>query len=75
MDGLAQALKSPEVTIALLAQPTTPMMLLVYECSGPNDQHIFVPWTNITSDKSLVMIIQKLNETQRRNASPGTALG
>jgi len=75
MDGLAQALKSPDVTIALLAQPTTPIKLLVYEWSGPNDQHIVVPWTNITSDKNLGLITQKLNETQRRNASPGTALG
>lgn len=75
MDGLAQAFKSPEVQSALLAQPATPIKLLVYEWSGPKDQYIVVPWTSITDDKVLTAVIQNLRATKRRNASPGTALG
>jgi|TARA_B110000908_G_scaffold92139_1_gene109208 hypothetical protein len=75
MDGLAQALRSPEVEIALLAQPATPIKLLVYEWSGPRNQHMIVPWTSITDSKILTTLTKTLRETKRRNTSPGTALG
>lgn len=75
MDGLAQALKAPNVRAALLGQPQTPLKLLVFEWSGPQDQHIVVPWTTIRNDVDLATITQSLHQTKRRDATPGTALG
>jgi hypothetical protein len=75
MDGLAQALSAPEVQTKLLAQTGTPVMLLVYEWSGPGDQHTIQPWRAITSAQSLTEVVTLLQTTQRRQASPGTALG
>jgi hypothetical protein len=75
MDGVAQALMSPTVKSALLSQPNAPLMLLVFEWSGPEDQHIVIPWTRIHSPDTIANVAQSLNETQRRVASPGTALG
>lgn len=75
MDGLAQALAAPNVTSAILTQPHNPLQLLVYEWSGPNDQQVVVPWTRVQNEDDLTQVIKTLRSTQRRNASPGTALG
>ncbi|MDG1471487.1 MAG: DUF1194 domain-containing protein [Ascidiaceihabitans sp.] len=75
MDGLAQALSASTVQSKLLSQTDTPVMLLVYEWSGPNDQHTVLPWQPMTSVQDLEQIIAVLQNTQRRDASPGTALG
>lgn len=75
MDGVAQALTAPQVQAKLLAQPQTPVMLLVYEWSGPNDQVVVIPWVRITSKTVVSQIVMQLRATIRREASPGTALG
>lgn len=75
MGGLASALQDPEVREKLFAMPAAPVRLLVYEWSGPADQAIVVPWTAIDGAATLGGIIETLEQTQRRDASPGTALG
>jgi hypothetical protein len=75
IDGLVTALNDPGVVAALLAQPQAPVSLLVYEWSGPDDQAILVPWTAVTNGAVLREISAKLAATERRAATPGTALG
>ena len=75
LDGLAGALLAPEVRAALLADPQTPVHLMVYEWSGPDDQTTLVPWTAITSDAALDRVAAHLSATNRRRAQPTTALG
>ena len=75
LDGLVAALNDDEVTGMLLAEPSAPVALLVYEWSGPSDQAILVPWTRITGPDVLAQVSRRLAETQRRESSPGTALG
>jgi hypothetical protein len=75
LDGLAKALTSPPVQSALLAQPQTPVRIAVYEWSGPDNQHIIAPWTTISKPEDIDHLAQILLTTQRRDASPGTALG
>lgn len=75
LDGLVTALNDDEVTRILLAEPAAPVALLVYEWSGPSDQAILVPWTRITSADVLAEVSGLLAATQRRESSPGTALG
>lgn len=75
LDGLVAALNDPEVVKKLLAMPSAPITLLVYEWSGPDDPTVLVPWTSITDRTALEKISVTLAQTERRNASPGTALG
>ena len=75
LGGLAQALEDAEVRDKLLAMPSAPVRLLVYEWSGPADQAVIVPWTEIDSAARLDDLIARLRATERRDASPGTALG
>jgi hypothetical protein len=76
MGGLAQALSSDAVRGALLERADTPVELLIYEWSGPQDAVTLVPWTRITDAEALDRIIIQLNTVERRgDATPGTALG
>lgn len=75
LDGLVSALSDPGVVSALLAMPSAPVSLLVYEWSGPEDQAVIVPWTPVLNDASLSKIKETLAGAERREATPGTALG
>lgn len=75
MDGLAAALDDPKVRRALVMMPDTPVRLLVYEWSGPEDPMVVLPWTAVTSPQVLDGIISDLRKIERRQATPGTALG
>ncbi len=75
LGGIAAALDTPEVRGKLMAMPSAPVRLMVYEWSGPADQAVVVPWVEIDSEETLNVIIDTLRNTERRDASPGTALG
>ena len=75
LDGLATALDDVEVRNRILAMPAAPIRLSVYEWSGPEDQAILVPWTEIADAGTLGSVIETLRQTVRRDATPGTALG
>ena len=75
LDGLAAALDDKRVRAALLTLPQAPVELLIYEWSGPKDQFLILNWTPVKTESDLDGIIDTLVTTQRRPASPGTALG
>ena len=75
MKGLAAALDSPKVRQALMILPGTPVHLLIYEWSGPEDPTVVLPWTAVTGPQVLNGIIGQLRSLERRQATPGTALG
>ena len=73
--GIAAALASKDVRRKLMAMPSAPVRLMIFEWSGQADQAVVVPWVEIDNNETLDVIIQTLETTQRRDASPGTALG
>lgn len=75
MDGVAAALDSPKVRQALMTMPAAPVHLMVYEWSGPEDPAVVLPWTAVTGPQVLNGIIGQLRALERRQATPGTALG
>lgn len=75
MDGLAAALDSAKVRQALMTLPGTPVHLLIYEWSGPQDPAVILPWTPVTGPQVLNEIIAVLRAQERRDSTPGTALG
>lgn len=75
LGGLRTALMDPRVKAALLSYPQAPVEVLVFEWSGPLDQTLLVPWTPIRSEAQLLEVVALLQDTDRRAATPGTALG
>ena len=75
MGGLVKALNAPRVREKLMAMPSAPVRVMVFEWSGPADQAVVVPWTTIGNEAALSTVIETLQQTVRRDASPGTALG
>jgi len=75
LDGLAGALHDNEVQAALMAMPSAPVALAVYEWSGPEDQHLIVDWTLLRSPKTLDKVTASLVATNRTKATPSTAIG
>ncbi len=75
LDGLATALDSPAVHEVLFAQPAAPIRVTVYEWSGPEDQTIILPWTELTDVDVLQSATAMLLRHQRGEAAPTTAIG
>lgn len=75
LDGLAGALAHPDVRGALLAMPSAPVTLAIYEWSGAQDQRLLLGWTPIVSDAQIDSITARLRSTRRLVSTPGTALG
>lgn len=75
LGGLADALDDHEVRQKLMTMPEAPVRIMVYEWSGPADQVVIVPWSEINTPAALDIVIESLRQTTRRDATPGTALG
>jgi hypothetical protein len=73
--GLASALNSPLVRGKLLSMPEAPARLMIFEWSGPADQTVLLPWQEIRSTADIDALVERLNGIERREATPGTALG
>ncbi|MCH2096488.1 MAG: DUF1194 domain-containing protein [Rhodobacteraceae bacterium] len=75
IDGLANALGHPDVTSALLAMPSAPVSIAIFEWSGPDDQRLLHDWIAVTDEQVLDQIITALRRTRRGPGDPSTALG
>lgn len=75
LDGLVTALNDPTVRSIMLAEPSAPISLLVFEWSGMGDHAVLVPWTAIKNISTLEDVSKTLARTDRRETTPGTALG
>ncbi len=75
IEGLANALGHPDVQAALLAMPSAPVSLAVYEWSGPEDQRLLQDWIAVTDEQVLEQIRARLRGTIRGPGDPSTALG
>ena len=75
LDGLAGALQNDDVRAALLAMPSAPVALAVYEWSGPADQHLIIGWTTINSPQTLDIFTARLFASSRIATDPSTAIG
>ncbi|KJZ19769.1 DUF1194 domain-containing protein [Loktanella sp. S4079] len=75
LEGLATALQSDRVQEVLFLQAAAPIRISVYEWSGPQDQHLILPWTTLQSVKDLQRAVGQLWVHQRNVAAPTTAIG
>lgn len=75
IQGLVAAFDAPPVRAALFAMADAHVDVMVFEWSGPQDQHVLVPWKSIRSPADVQILRETLLQTTRRASSPGTALG
>lgn len=75
LDGLANALVTPEVIEAFLAMQGTPVRVMVFEWSGAQAQRDLVPWTEVSDALDLHDLAGQLRSTQRTQLDPSTAIG
>ena len=73
-DGLAAALKHPDVRDAALLEPGS-VWLAAYEWSGWQQQDVIVGWTRIDGEADLDAVANRLFAHRRRYAEFSTALG
>lgn len=75
MQGVADALEHPTVQQALLGQPDGHVDLMVFEWSGPPDQHVVVAWHSLRSPQDISDVAQRLRQAKRVGGDPTTAIG
>lgn len=75
MDGLAGALMHPEVRMAMLSLPGQRVEMMVYEWSGPADQHVVQDWREVRDEAALADIAATLRRATRAQGDPSTAIG
>jgi len=75
LDGLASALQSDAVQEVLFAQPDAPIRIAVYEWSGPPNQTLVLPWTELQTPADLADAVSTIRGHQRITAAPTTAIG
>ena len=76
LEGLAAALGSAPVREVLLAMPSAPVHLAIYEWSGPSAQGLIVDWTPINGTDALRSVQNRLIGHNRSGSpDPSTALG
>lgn len=75
IDGVIAALTAPDVQDILFLQPDAPIRLHVFEWSGPPNQTVIVPWTEVRTPADLVQITSQLRGHSRAVAAPTTAIG
>ncbi len=75
MQGLATALEDADLRAALLAGPETPVLLAVFEWSGPGRQRLISDWTALRSPDDLDRVQAALRAQKHRGENGSTALG
>lgn len=75
LDGLAAALRRPEIRKIILANPAFPVRLAVFEWSEPGHQRVLLEWTQIRTESDLSRIAARLGDVTRSATPQGTAVG
>lgn len=75
IDGLAAALRDPEVSQLMLANSSTTMRLTIFEWTEPGHERMLLNWTEIQTSADLNAISTRLIQTSRKAAAQGTAVG
>ncbi|WP_375256076.1 DUF1194 domain-containing protein [Yoonia sp.] len=75
LDGVVAALNAPAVQDLFFLQPEAPIRLHVFEWSGPVNQTVIVPWSEIVTPADLARVSALLRGHKRGVRAPQTAIG
>ena len=75
LQGLARALRTPEVIQAILTPEGVGIAVIVYEWSGYNQQDIVIPWTILDSEAVILDLAATLSAHRRPYSDLTTAIG
>ncbi|MEM9437190.1 MAG: DUF1194 domain-containing protein [Pseudomonadota bacterium] len=65
LEGLGNALLSPEVSRRILEFPAAPVALYVFEWSGPGMQRVILPWSPLSDRGALEQAVTRIVSHQR----------
>jgi hypothetical protein len=75
LDGVSKALLSPRVQNLVLAMPSAPISIYIYEWSSEGYQSEILPWTQIDTAATLETVAGIVANVPRRRAQYTTAIG
>ncbi|MEC9345825.1 MAG: DUF1194 domain-containing protein [Pseudomonadota bacterium] len=75
MDGIAAALRTPDVHRAIRNGTHGAVAITLIEWSGPDQHWQAIPWTRVTDDRSAEALAVEIENTPRLFATGGTAIG
>ena len=75
IDGVIAALNALSVQQILFIDPENPVRIHVFEWSGPVNQQIVVPWTELAGPADLARVTETLRAHERGSPAPNTAIG
>lgn len=75
LDGLAMALSDPQVQDLILANPTAPISIAVFEWSSERHQQLIVNWQDILTAQMLDVIAARLRMHNKDRITLKTAIG
>lgn len=74
LNGLAQALDSPQVRASILTGAGTPVHLAVFEWSSRNHQFLVQPWITLDSHANIDRAVARIRAYRKQRAGLKTAL-
>lgn len=74
-DGLAWALRDPDLRALLIAPPEAPVEITVFEWSGPGYARALLGWTSLTSVDALEAVADRVANAPGGTAPLSTAVG
>ena len=74
LNGLSKALNSTEVRGTILADPSNPIHLAVFEWSSQNHQFLIQPWIALDTHASIDLAVQRIRAYRKKRAGLKTAL-
>ncbi len=74
-EGVAAALRDPEVRSAILSDVETPVELAIFEWSGSRFQRQIVDWTRLTTPAAIDAVAAALSGWNRMQAPEATGIG
>ena len=75
LDGVIAALTAPPVEQILFIRPDSFVTIHIFEWSGPDNQTVIVPWTDLRSPADLRAVTTLLEQYERGTPQPNTAIG
>lgn len=75
LDGLAAALRAPDVQRQILSNAETPIWLTAFEWAGADHQRSLLGWRPLSTARDIEAVARQLEATRRQRSTSSTAIG
>ncbi len=75
LDGLAAALRAPQLQRQILRDAHAPVWIVAFEWAGSDHQRVLIDWRPLGSAEEIEAVARQLEGVRRSRSSPSTAIG